>query len=153
MAFDTARAYRWVIRTIKADATLDTLLAGEGAYRGSLPRDLVLTLKPAIAVNIQSDGPPSLRWMIRGHSQWHDTPGIIHTKIVMQGDDDTALEPVADRLDVILDGQYAQEVVTGADNATVMHCHKRNQIPFEELVGDVRFQNLSIFWDVSTKTA
>jgi hypothetical protein len=144
VADDTARAYRWVIRTIKADATIRALLSGEGAYRRVVPRGVAINVKPAIAVNRQGANLPVGHYLHTGAEQWTATGATIKTKIIYQGTDDTQLEPIADRLDIILDGKLYQDI----EDSTVFSCVKQSDISTEEHAGDVTYLHHDIFWRI-----
>lgn len=147
MAFDTARSFTWMVRTIKADGTIRALLAGEGAYKRVVPRSLSINVKPAIAVSILSSGPPVGHYLHTGPEQWTATPAVLKTKIIYQGTNDTLITGIADRLDLILDGKLYQDV----DDATVFHCVKRAEIPTEEHDGDVMYLHLDVLWNVMAR--
>lgn len=147
MDIDSEVGVDWLIDYLKADVSgLIPLLTGTGVYSDSIPRNVDLTVKPAIIVSLQSTKPP---WnpMNRGRQTNIYTSSTVQTKVVMQSASYSLIRPVVRRLVELLDGKVFQVSTTGI----VYSCVKGQDARFETIEGNIQFKNRLVLWEMNTK--
>lgn len=143
MALDSNRAARWAYDKLQQDATLLSLLGGDKVFRRKVVPG---TPPPYIIVEVQSTQPP-IGVIRTGHDTHLATPTTVRTS-VWDLDSSENIEPIADRLCVLLDGAMYEDVEGGGD---VYCCTKGTDHPREDSSGETTYVGWDILWDVDVK--
>lgn len=146
-AMDTLLARRWAIQKLQAAAALTTLIANAKVYRGKVARSADTKQKPGLAVSIHKTYVP-VGAIRSGAKTSTGTPLVLMVKAVQQADSTTQIEEVGAQVILALDGQGLQ-ATTGGD---IISCLKADDMQYEEYEGgdgDVVYQHLNIFFDIT----
>lgn len=125
---ETTRVDEWLYGLLSADLTLTPLIAAR-AYRGVAPAG---TVYPLLVYNLQAGSD------VRGVGPARVMTSLLYqVKAIGTGNNFTALEPIVDRVDALLQG-VSGSVVGGQ----ILACVRETPVAYTEIDGDQQYSHL-----------
>lgn len=142
MSVPPAVAARYVVQALEANATYRGLRAGTKTYRLGLPRDLDLSEKPGVIVEVPSAVTPTE--YVRSDNVNEAQAVTVTTHLVYQGESTAKLEVLLATIHALVKNRFSVSVQGG----TMVQCTEGLFIEYSETLGDDRYIHWVQEWQI-----